>query len=157
MFQRILLATDFSDHARTAYRWAVELARASGGTLVLVHVLEEDLVAAAPVLSGYLHPEVLDLGRYREEFRRGAETALAAAADELRSQGVEVESHLIEDRRPSQALVRAARELNCNVVVISTHGRGGLAHLLIGSTAERVVRSAHCPVLTVHEGDRLSA
>ncbi|RMH04328.1 MAG: universal stress protein [Planctomycetota bacterium] len=153
MFKRVLLATDFSDDARSAYRWAAELARQAGGTVVLVHVFEDDMVAAAPSLSGYLPAEALDLGRYREEFRRGAEAALAAAREELEALGVPVESHLREGGKPWKVLVAAAEELGCGVIVLGTHGRGGLAHLLIGSTAERVVRSARCPVLTVHSGD----
>lgn len=155
MFRRILLATDFSEHARTAYRWAAELAR-HGGMVVLVHVLEDDLSTAAPILAGPLHAaEAVDLTSLRQEFRRGAEAALEAAADELRRLGAEVEPRLVEGLRPWQEIVRAAKTYQCGVIVLSTHGRSGLAHLLIGSTAEKVVRTAHCPVLTVHEGDRL--
>lgn len=153
MFQRILLATDFSADAKVAYRWAAELARRTGGTVVLVHALEDDLVAAAPALSGYVPAEALDLGRYRQEFRRGAESALAAARAELEALGVAVESHLVEGRKPWQAVVEAASQFRCGMIVMSTHGRGGLAHLLIGSTVEKVVRAAKCPVLTVHAGD----
>ncbi len=154
MFRRILLSTDFSDQARLAYRWAAQLARQSGGKVILIHVFEADVVAAAPALSGYMPAEALDLGKYREEFRNGAQEALGKAAEELRALGAEVEAHLVEGSRPWQAIVAAAEEFDCGVIVLGTHGRGGLAHLLIGSTAEKVVRSADCPVLTVHEGDR---
>lgn len=154
MFQRILLATDFSTQAETAYAWAARMARAENGTVVLVHALEDDLVATAPVFANYMAPGALDLGDYRKEFRKGAEQALATAAEKVRGHGVTVETKLLESGKPSHSLVQAALDLNCSVIVISTHGRGGLAHLLLGSTAERVVRMAKVPVLTVHEGDK---
>lgn len=155
MFQRILLGTDFSDNARVAYRWAAALAKAFDGVVQLVHVLEDDLASAAPVLAGPLHAaEAVDFARLRQETRRGAQSGLETAAAEVRALGVAVEPHLLEGR-PWQSLVKAAKDLGCDCIVLSTHGRSGLAHLLIGSTAEKVVRTAHCPVLTVHEGDRL--
>lgn len=149
-FSRILLATDFSDHARAAYSWAAGVATPGRGVVVLVHAPEGDLVAAAPSLAGFIQAEALDLGRYREEFRLGAKRALAAAASEIEALGVTVEPHLLAaDGRPSQAIVLAAETLHCDVIVLASHGRGGLAKILIGSTAEKVVRMASCPVLTV--------
>lgn len=153
MFSRILLATDFSDHSKQAYPWAARLASSNDGKVVLVHALEGDLVANAPVFAGYMQAETLDVSRYRDEFRNAAEAALAQAAEEVRALGAEVETHLIQGKRPSEVLVRAADELDCKVIVISTHGRGGLAKFLLGSTAEKVVRIAHCPVFTIHMGD----
>jgi len=155
VFRRILLATDFSAHSRCAWRWAVELARMSGGTLVLVHVLEEGMATAGPALGAPVPGEVVDLAPFRERFRETATTTLEREAEELRELGVPVEAHLVEEEPPWRALVAAAERLRCGVIVLATHGRSGLAHLLIGSTAERVVRNAHCPVLTVHQGDRL--
>jgi nucleotide-binding universal stress UspA family protein len=100
-----------------------------------------------------MHSDVLDLGRYREEFRRGAQAALGKAEERLKGLGAKVESHLVEGGKPWQVIVKAAEELDAGVIVLATHGRSGLAHALIGSTAEKVVRTAHCPVLTVHQGD----
>lgn len=153
MFRRILLATDFSEHSRCAWRWAVELARMSGGTLVLVHVLEEGLVTAGPALGTPVPGEVVDLVGFQDRFRETAAASLEREAEELRELGVPVEAHLVEEEPPSRAIVAAAQRLRCGVIVLATHGRSGLAHLLIGSTAEKVVRSARCPVLTVHQGD----
>ena len=153
MFSRILLTTDFSGQAEQAYPWAARLAISNHGSIHLVHAFEDDLVATAPVFANYMAPGALDLGNYREEFRAGARKALEAAAAKLRDLGAEVEFHLVEKGKPSQAIVAAAKEFKCSIIVISTHGRGGLAHLLLGSTAEKVVRLAKVPVLTVHEGD----
>lgn len=153
MFRRVLLATDFSPQAEAAYPWAARLAASNDGCVVLAHALEDDLVAAAPVFAHYLAPGALDVGQYREQFRRGAALALTAAAGRVRAHGVEVETLLLERGKPAQALVEAALEQRCSAIVIATHGRSGLAHLLLGSTAEKVVRTARVPVLTVHEGD----
>ncbi|MFK5957195.1 MAG: universal stress protein [Planctomycetota bacterium] len=153
MFSRILLTTDFSTQAEHAYPWAAKLATPNGGIVHLIHALEDDLVATAPVFADYMAPGALDLGNYREEFRAGARKALEAAAEKLRALGATVEAHLVEKGKPSVAVVESAAEFDCSVIVISTHGRGGLAHLLLGSTAERVVRMAKVPVLSVHDGD----
>lgn len=153
MFSRILLTTDFSTQAEHAYPWAAQLATSNHGVIHLMHALEDDLVATAPVFADYMAPGALDLGNYRDEFRSGARKALEAAAVQLRDLGATVEVHLVEKGKPSSAVVKTAEELNCSVIVISTHGRGGLAHLLLGSTAEKVVRLAKVPVLTVHDGD----
>ena len=153
MFQRILLATDFSEHATSAYTWAQKLASLNQGTVVLVHALEDDLVATAPVFAGYMQADVLDVGRYREEFRSAAKRALEEVATKMRENGILVETHLLEGGKPSAAVVEGAKELGCSTIVIATHGRGGLAKFLLGSTAEKIVRMAHCPVLTVHGED----
>lgn len=153
MFSRILLATDFSEHSEQAYPWAAQLAASNQGTVVLIHVLEGDLVANAPLFAGYMQTDALDLGRYREEFEKAAQTALDAAAEKIRALGADCETHLVQGKRASETLVRSAEKLDCNVIVISTHGRGGLAKFLLGSTAEKVVRTAHCPVFTIHLGD----
>ncbi|MFP6640883.1 MAG: universal stress protein [Myxococcota bacterium] len=153
MFQRILLATDFSDHAASAYSWAQKLASLNQGTVVLVHALEDDLVATAPVFAGYMQADILDVGRYRDEFRSAAKRALEEVAIKIRDSGVEVETHLLEGGKPSVVIVEGAKELGCSTIVIATHGRGGLAKFLLGSTAEKIVRMAQCPVLTVHDTD----
>lgn len=157
MFERILLSTDFSEQAEVAYPWAAKMASIEDGSIVLMHALEDDLVATAPVFAGYMAPGALDLGSYRDEFRAGARRALEAAAERLRGMGARVEPLLVERGKPSQAIVATAEEQECTVIVISTHGRGGLAHLLLGSTAEKVVRTAPVPVLTVHHDHRAEA
>ncbi|HEX9793597.1 MAG TPA: universal stress protein [Planctomycetota bacterium] len=154
MFQRVLLATDFSEHARCAYRWALGLAKAGGGRIHLVHAVEEDFASAAPMIGAPLPGEVVDMARYREEFREASTGALEKEADRLRAEGVEVQTHLLTDGRAWQTITAAADDLDCSVIVLATHGRSGLAQLLIGSTTEKVVRHAKCPVLTVHQGDR---
>ena len=95
MFERILLSTDFSEQAEVAYPWAAKMASIESGSIVLMHALEDDLVATAPVFAGYMAPGALDLGSYREEFRAGAKRALEAAAERLRALGATVEPEFL--------------------------------------------------------------
>jgi nucleotide-binding universal stress UspA family protein len=130
--QRLLVPTDFSVCSMRALRYAEELARRFGAEIVLVHV-DESLVARS------------ELAGLRE----------AVAGEEL-----ERLVALLEKRGvPARAVVRsggAAEEIaeeaeSADLVVMGTHGRTGLAHVLMGSVAERVVRHARCPVLTVRQ------
>lgn len=148
-FSRILVTTDFSETSKLAFPLATELAKAFGSRITVLHVFEEDLVAVYPMIAGYMQPEVIEAGRYREEARRRAEEALSALAGELRKKGLAVDTAMRAGMKPFVEIVRAARELPGDLVVMATHGRTGLKHVLIGSTAELVVRKAPCPVLTV--------
>jgi len=146
----ILVTSDFSELAREAYRWAASLVRGSGARVVVAHVLEDELAAAMPVFVGGVQPDVLDLSRFREESRQAALAALQSVAEEFRGQGIAAEIAL-RSGRPFVEIVRLARELPADLIVMGTHGRSGLRHALIGSVAERVVRKSPCPVLTVKQ------
>ena len=145
----ILVTTDFSETSKQALPIAAELAKAFWARITVLHVFEEDLVAVYPMIAGYMQPEVIESGRYREEARRRAEEALQAVAADLRKKKIEVDAMVRGGAKPFVEIVRTARELPADLIVLATHGRTGLKHVLIGSTAERVVRKAHCPVLTV--------
>ena len=119
----------------------------------LLYGLPCSLVRHGSTLGKYMDTESLNLGRYAEEFRRGALRALDAMVAPWREQGVKVEPVLLEgDGRPDEELLRAARERRVELIVIATHGRTGLRSALLGSVAARVVRNAPCPVLTVKSG-----
>lgn len=151
--RRLLVATDFSESATHAVRYAVELARTFSAQLFIAHVLEEDLVRALPALRPFIDTASLDLGRYHEEIRRGALRALEDLAMRHNGGGVAIETVLLEGGgKAAEEIVRAARERRAELIVIATHGRGALRSALIGSTAEKVVRTASCPVLTIKSG-----
>jgi nucleotide-binding universal stress UspA family protein len=138
----ILAATDFSATANAAMDWAVELARQQGGRVELVHA-----VTVPPSVPGF----VPTAGTHFEvEVRRAAEARLAETVAGLRERGVEVATFLAPGT-PSQVILD--RSENAAAVVIGTRGLTGLRHLLMGSTTQRVVHGARCPVLTVHPGD----
>ena len=140
----ILLPTDFSECARRAVPVAAELARLLGARVICLHVVEPVVPAVgwAP-MAGTL--PVADLG---EEAGEPAREELPAFTRGEEFEGLDVED-LVAHGEPAAEIVRAAREHDAGLIVISSHGRTGLGRILFGSTAEAVVRHAHCPVLVV--------
>ena len=131
--RRILVATDFSDGSLVALRFAAQLARATGGRLHVAHILTlhgGDPAAAEERMPTWVPADIADL---------------------------------VEERRLERALtaelgiLQAARDVHADLIVIGTHGRKGLAHVFVGSTAERVVQLAPIPVLTVRHPDHVFA
>jgi nucleotide-binding universal stress UspA family protein len=135
---RILVATDFSMQARNALEWARYLADAFRARLVLLHVIDIfSLAEIGCVMEGGTDP----LALLREQARK--------CMSELKTLVPDAET-VIREASPRPVIVDAALELSCQMIVMGTHGRSGLAHLLMGSVAEYVVRSSKVPVLTVH-------
>ena len=139
----ILAATDFSDTAAAALDWAFELARQQGGSVELIHA-----VTVPPSIPGY----VPSAENFQEEVTQAAEARLAEAATALGGRGGEVTTFL-RAGTPSQVILDRADAVSPLAIVLGTRGLTGLRHLLLGSTAQRVVHDAHCPVLAVHPGD----
>lgn len=131
--QRILLPVDFSECSRKALQYAVSFARQFHAEVVLLHVVE-----VVPVEGHTVAVEI------REEAAR----QLSEWRKEIVSRAT-VKAVVTEAHSAHEAIVEAARESNVDMIVLGTHGRTGLAHLVLGSTAERVVRHAPCPVLVV--------
>ena len=143
--QRVLLATDFSKGSEHALETAVSLARHYRAELILVHVVTVwDYDPAnpdwrfPPLPADHVN-EIELQGKQRLE-DRGADVA---------TDGLRVKTLLVRGFDPGLEIVRTADEEGADVIVMSTHGRTGVSHLVIGSTAEKVVRYASCPVLTV--------
>ena len=142
--KRILVATDFGDAAEVAFAYGRELARNFGASLDVLHVAD-NVLARGFAPEGYMvsYPEL----------QRDVEEAAARQLNEL----VCEEDRAVLGARtvvrtstsPALAIVDYARETQVDLIVMGTHGRGAMAHLLMGSVAERVVRTAPCPVLTV--------
>jgi universal stress protein A len=142
VLKRILVPTDFSDKSKAALTYGVALAEEFGATLHVLHVLET--IAGADPLTQQLDP------------RKAIEASIEATAwDELRRLfSTEDQTRLraelaLEWGTPFVEIVRYARSRTIDLIAMGTHGRGGIQHLIIGSVAENVVRSAPCPVLTV--------
>ena len=141
--KRILVPTDFGETADAALAYAIELATRLGARISLVHVLEDP--DDQRIYSGLYVPVppemradiVADVTRQLEQ-RRPAKGDPEVTA-EILSGGT------------AKAIVAGARERAADLVVMGTHGRRGVAHMLLGSVAERVVRTAECPVLTVRQ------
>lgn len=144
MFKLILVPVDFSAPARDALEYAAELARLSRAGLVVMHVIETVQYATPADLFG----AAANLGMLEEERRRIAEQELARLARRLGKGGRKVRT-VIGTGSPAHTIVTAAARLKAGLIVMATHGRTGLTHLLMGSVAERVVRTSACPVLTL--------
>jgi universal stress protein A len=141
-FRRILHPTDFSRASAPALRRAVALAKACRAPLLLLHVMTppSPFIAEDAPPSSYL--ELLTLAR------RSATRRLAAVLARVKREPVRAKSIFVEGV-PASEIFRAARRAHADLIVMGTHGRTGVSRLFLGSVAERVVREARCPVLTV--------
>jgi universal stress protein A len=139
--KHILVPVDFSPPSEKALRYASRFGEQFGSSVTLLHVIQPMVY---PSDFGY-PPTVVDT--VDQAVRLQIEEKLAGLA-----QGAGARADiLIRVGQPHYEITLAARELNVDLIIVSTHGRTGLKHVLLGSTAERVVRHAPCPVLTVRE------
>jgi len=139
---RILVAVDFSPHARNALAWARSLAGAFGAKLILLHVIDhvpDARVGIAAGQAGVADRAPLYVLREQVDERMAELKALMPDAETV-----------VREASPRPAIVDAALELNCQMIVMGTHGHSGLEHLLLGSVADYVVRHSKVPVLTIH-------
>lgn len=139
--RRILCPVDFSEPSEVAFDYAVELAGKFGADVQLVHVYQLP-VYALPDGAMMAGPEFTT--KVTTELTKAIEALAAKKAES----GVKVETHLIEGI-PYREVTRLSEELEADLVVMGTHGRTGIRHLLLGSVAERVVRSSKVPVITI--------
>jgi nucleotide-binding universal stress UspA family protein len=146
--RKILAPTDFSPHAAKAVCYAARLAERLDSELHLLHVLSEVVPAGPePLLVPVLPPE------YYQETEEESRIALARSFDPAWGHPRAIEAAVRWDS-PVEGVVEYARSLEIDLIVIATHGRTGLSHVLLGSVAERIVREAPCPVLTIRDRDR---
>lgn len=145
----ILAPTDFSHHSESAVRSAFELAQHFGATVHLVHVLAEPVSAIAPepMIVSSPPPE------FYQESEKSCTEALQKVISEQNLPEVKVHTAVLWGAPVESVLEYAARN-PIDLIVISTHGRTGLSHVLLGSVAESIVRNAVCPVLTFRDTKR---
>jgi nucleotide-binding universal stress UspA family protein len=137
----ILVPSDFSDCSDEALRYGLELARRFDAQLHLLHVVQ-DPVAQPWAAEGFSVP----LFEVVEQWQRQAEERLKASVPDADRGRVTIASVVAT---PYAEILDYAASHNVDLIVMGTHGRGGVTHMLLGSIAERVVRRAPCPVLTV--------
>ena len=143
-YRRILWPTDFSPLALAALPHALRLAEDSGAELAILHVLPSPARYAIPEMSG----AVWD--RIDREQRAAGKAELRRLSDQIKGEAPTLRVHsLLAHGVPFDQILRVAKRLRCDVIVLATHGRTGLRHVVLGSVAENVVRRAPCPVLTV--------
>lgn len=148
MYERILIPTDGSETAQRATRHAIELAeRFDAEVHVLVVIEQHHLYAGTDITSEHLWDEIA--GKARDAAGKRMAPILKAA----RSRGLEAVDAIREHPDVAQAIVAYAKEAGIDAIVMGTHGRSGIRRLLVGSVAERVVRSSPVPVLLVPPED----
>jgi nucleotide-binding universal stress UspA family protein len=140
---RILVPTDFSKHSANALTYAVAFAEKFGAELHLLHVVQ-DLALFIPDAVTAMPPVALPV----DQITLAAREALDRVIHEQQLERFSVYPE-VREGTPFAEIVRFAREKDIDLIVMGTHGHTGLAHMLVGSVTERVVRKAPCPVLTV--------
>jgi universal stress protein A len=142
--KRILVATDFGEPADAALNYGRELARTFGAELVVLHVAENVLTRGFGV-EGYVaaYPEL------QRDVEESALRHLDTVLSDADRTTLGAKAVVLTSNDPAVAMVGYARETSVDLIIMGTHGRGAVAQLLMGSVAERVVRTAPCPVLTV--------
>jgi nucleotide-binding universal stress UspA family protein len=142
--KNVLVATDFSEPSDAALMYARAFARNFGATLHVVHVVG-NVSSAAYGAEGY----VASMPELQQEVEDAARKQLDALLVDNDERPLPTRRVLLTSNAPAHAIVDYAAREHIDLIVTGTHGRGAVAHLLMGSVAERVVRTAPCPVLTV--------
>ena len=142
----IVVAIDFSDHSLLALEQAIALARRFGARLHLVH-------STAIPMHGVMPYDLAVPDSIWDGIREAAGQKLAELREKAEAQGVEATAE-VSPELPAEAVVAAAHATDAELVVMGTRGRTGLRHALLGSVAERTLRTAPCSVLTVREPER---
>ena len=139
----VLVATDFSDTSASALNYGREFARTFGATLHVLHVVENGLMWAGPEAAG------IDFVQLQAEIAAAARETLdriVIAEDRAQLKAVTA----VRTGSPTLEIAAYAKAEGIDLILMGTHGRGMMGHLLMGNVAEKVVRIASCPVLTVH-------
>ena len=149
VLKNILVATDFGEASEVAVTYARELARTFGSTLHVVHVID-DLGAR---IGGF--PEyAASLGQLQVEEEDAARKRLEALVSDEDRRVLHAKTILLTSQWTAHAILDYARDEHIDAIVVGTHGRGRMAQFFMGSVAERIVRHAACPVLTVRHPER---
>ena len=144
LLKKILVATDFSEPSDAALAYGRQLARAFGAGLTVFHAAE-NLASRGYGSEGFVFIEP----EFQSQVEAAArQRARALLSDEDRRE-LRAEAVVVTAISPAAAIADYARREQIDLIIVGTHGRSGVAHLMMGSVAERVVRTAPCPVLTV--------
>jgi nucleotide-binding universal stress UspA family protein len=159
LYARIVVALDGSARAELVLPYAEALAEQFGSSLILLRATTPAEVIAAPAAAATMPPLApnvaampIDSAAVVAAERRAVESELRALAQRLRSRGLAV-SYEHHEGAAADVIIARARELDASLIAMTTHGRGGLARLVFGSTADAVLRHAPCPVLLVRVGE----
>ena len=138
----LLVPVDFGEASDRAVDYAIDLARACSATVIVAHVYK------VPVI-GFPDAPILASQEIANRIRSSAEAGLCSLIDRFSGRGVEL-SGLLEEEEAHAGILAVAEKMHADLIVMGTHGRKGVPRALLGSVAEKVVRTSPCPVLTVH-------
>lgn len=139
----VLVATDFSDPSESALNYGREFARTYGAALHVLHVVESPTMWSGPEAVG------VDFARVLADLEAGARIKLNHTVTQEDREQLKAVTAIRSGSSPAFEIARYAKEQGIDLILMGTHGRGVIGHLLMGSVAEKVVRIAPCPVLTV--------
>jgi nucleotide-binding universal stress UspA family protein len=149
-FKEIVVPTDFSEHSLRAIDYGVDIGEKFSSHITLVYVIEPLLQAADLTWT------TVDFEELNKAHRESAEKQLKQIVAGRIPKGTPCDSTILFGK-PFVEILKYAEEENADLIVMATHGRGAISHILMGSTAEKVVRKAPCPVLTVKHPKHLFA
>lgn len=142
LFQRILVATDFSPASTPALEQSVKMALREGALLWIAHAYQEPGLVELSRAPAKVYKE------WDQKLREAVEKKLRPLVEHARKEGVEARALLLTGFA-DEAIIEAAKQQSADLIVIGTHGRRGAARLFLGSVAARVISTAPCPVMTV--------
>ena len=146
MYTRILVATDGSALSKKAVRSSIELAAATGAELVAIHVVPRYPTA---YFEGALTMAPDDIGRIETRWAEQAQLVVDAVQKTAAAAGVKARAVVVKSDRVAEALLAAAKKHKCDLVVMASHGRKGLARVLLGSETQHVLTHSAIPVLVL--------
>ncbi len=145
-YKQVLFATDFSESAGFALPYAVDLAQKYDSTLHILHIVEPIVAPVDFAWGTYNYPDI------EKQVKGYVDETMSGMLKNDIPGDLEVVPHSLTGK-PWREIVAFAREQAMDVIVIATHGLSGLSHAIYGSTAEKVIRKAHCPVLVIRHPD----
>ena len=146
--KKILFTTDFSETSQEAAKYAVSYAQEFGSKLYVLHIVNEKILS-----EGLNLPRLVSVENLEAEMTKEAKKRLQLFLEEEKADKIDFET-VIKKGVPFLEIVRFANENDIDLIVIGTHGHSGFEHIVFGSTAEKVVRKAPCPVLSVRPSQR---
>jgi nucleotide-binding universal stress UspA family protein len=142
--KKVLVPIDFSDYSKSALKYAVNFAKSFNAEIILIYVVEPVIYPPDFSMGQIAMPSITT------EWDDRAKDELAKLAKNEIS-GVNSVKTVIKTGKPFVEIIETAKEEDVDLIIIATHGHSGVEHILFGSTAEKVVRKAPCPVLTLRE------
>jgi nucleotide-binding universal stress UspA family protein len=147
MYRHILIPTDGSELAEHAVKNGLSLAKSVGAKVTVIIVEDRFDWLSVPETRASRRQALNALAKHQEQIKKHAANALSRAADAAKQAGVPCDTTQVENAQPYQAIIAAASDRGCDLIVMGSHGRGGLSALVLGSVTNKVLTHTKTPVL----------